>query len=162
MHESSWLPQFWSSAWEGAGWGPAWKGAFEGLSPQQAAWAPSVIDGDALEASRRGRVHSIWQILNHVVFWRETVVASLRGERPSEDDIARRNWEAPAPGAPGAPGDVTDRAWAEAKARYVASHELMANAIGASEDNARRLAEMFPHDAYHIGQVYTMRALLGV
>ncbi len=57
---------------------------------------------------------------------------------------------------------VTEAAWAEAKARYAASHELMADAIGKSEENAKKLAEMLPHDAYHIGQVYTMRALLGV
>jgi hypothetical protein len=38
----------------------------------------------------------------------------------------------------------------------------MANAIAKSDENAKKLAEMLPHDAYHIGQVYTMRALLGV
>lgn len=146
----------WSSAWEGGGWGPAWKGAFEGLSAAQAAWKPSHIDSEELSGARRDRAHSIWQILNHIVFWREAVLAIFDGHRPSEADIARRNWEEPAL------GDVTEQAWADAKARYRASHELIADAIAKSEDNAKKLADMVPHDAYHIGQVYTMRALLGV
>jgi uncharacterized damage-inducible protein DinB len=151
------LYQTWSSAWEGAGWGPAWKGAFEGLSAAQAAWKPGALDGEELPTVRRDRVHSIWQILNHVVFWREAMVRMLEPNgRPSEDEIARRNWEEPAPGG------FSEAAWADAKARYVASHELMANAIAKSDENAKKLAEMLPHDAYHIGQVYTMRALLGV
>lgn len=148
------LHQSWSSAWEGAGWGPAWKGAFEGLSAAQAAWKPSRLDGEELPTVRRERVHSIWQILHHVVFWREAMLAILDGNRPSEDEIARRNWEEPS--------EVSDDAWADAKARYAASHELIANAIAKSDENAKRLADMLPHDAYHIGQVYTMRAMLGV
>ena len=144
----------WSSAWEGAGWGPAWKGAFEGISAAQAARKPSAIDGEELPTVRRDRVHSVWQILNHIVFWREAMLAILDGRRPSEDEIARRNWEEPS--------EVSDDAWADAKARYAASHELIANAIAKSDENAKRLADMLPHDAYHIGQVYTMRAMLGV
>lgn len=149
------LPTDWSKAWEGAGWGPAWKGAFEGISASQAAWKPSHFDGEELPTVRRDRVHSIWQILHHIVFWREAMVRMLEpNSRPSEDEIARRNWEEPS--------EVSEAAWADAKARYVASHELMANAIAKSDENAKKLAEMLPHDAYHIGQVYTMRALLGV
>lgn len=148
------MAKLWEGAWSGAGWGPAWKGAFEGLTVEQAAWRPASIDGRALSAEHRGRAHSVWQILNHIVFWRETIVAGLDGVRPGEDEIARRNWEEPA--------EVSERAWADAKARYERSHALMAEAIARGDEAAAKLAEMLPHDAYHIGQVYTMRALLGV
>lgn len=145
----------WSTAWEGGNWGPAWKGAFEGLSAAQAAWVPERIDGETLSVARRERVHSIWQILNHIVFWRGEMVRMLEpGEALDKEKIARGNWESPEA--------VTDAAWAEAKARFAASHELMADAIGKSEENAKKLAEMLPHDAYHIGQVHTMRAVMGV
>lgn len=132
----------WSSAWSSPGWGPAWKDAFEGLSAAQAAWRPQGASE---------RVHSVWQILHHIVFWREVVVAGLDGARPTDDEIARRNWEAPA--------EVSEPAWAAARARYAASHRLIADAMARSEEAAEKLAEMLPHDAYHIGQVFTMRAL---
>src|SRR5690606_31758606 len=141
--------------WSGAGWGPAWKSAFEGISAAQAAWQPRALDGEELSATHRDRVHSIWQILNHVAFWRETMLDELEGRKPGDEEIARRNWEAPAAGA------ATETAWEEAKARYARSHERIAQAMATSEENAKRLADLLPHDAYHIGQVHTMRALLG-
>lgn len=132
----------WADAWKGVGWGPAWKDAFEGLTAAQAAWRPEGASE---------RVHSVWQILHHLVFWREVVVAGLDGKPPTDDEIARRNWEAPA--------EVSERAWAAAKERYAASHRQIADAMARSEEAAEKLAEMLPHDAYHIGQVFTMRAL---
>lgn len=148
------LADSWSTSWEGAEWGPAWKGAFEGLSPQQAAWVPDQIDDETLSVARRERVHSIWQILNHVVFWREAMLGILDGDRPTKEQIAERNWAEPA--------EVTDAAWEAARTRFAETQRRMGEAIAASEENAQKLAEMLPHDAYHIGQVYTMRALLGV
>ncbi len=144
----------WAKAWEGADWGPAWKGAFEGLSAAQAAWVPERIDGEELAPGRRERVHSVWQILNHIVYWRGVMVAMLEpGGKLDKDEIARRNWEAPA--------EVSDAAWEEAKARYAASHRRMAEAIASSDEAAEKLRDMLAHDAYHMGQVFTMRALVG-
>jgi hypothetical protein len=144
------LMKSWSTAWEGGEWGPAWKGAFEGLSAAQAAWVPEGVPG-----VESGRVHSVWQILNHIVYWRGVMVAGLEsGPKLDKDEIARKNWEAPAP------GDVSEAAWSEAKARYAASHRLMADAIASSDEAAEKLRDMLLHDAYHMGQVFTMRALM--
>ncbi len=138
----------WSTAWEGGEWGPAWKGAFDGLSAAQAAWVPEGVPG-----AGSGRVHSIWQILNHIVYWRGVMVAMLEpGGKLDKDEIARKNWEKPA--------SVTDAAWEEAKARYAASHRLMAEAIASSDEAAEKLRDMLLHDAYHMGQVFAMRALM--
>lgn len=134
--------RMWDDAWKGVGWGPAWKDAFEGITAQQAAWKP---------AGGSDRVHSVWQILHHIVFWRDGMVSILDGKHPTDDEIARRNWEAPS--------EVSEPAWAAARARYAASHRLIADAMARSEEAAEKLAEMLPHDAYHIGQVFTMRAL---
>jgi hypothetical protein len=81
------------------------------------------------------------------------MVAGLEsGPKLDKDEIARKNWEAPA--------SVTDAAWEEAKARYASSHRLMADAIASSDEAAEKLRDMLVHDAYHMGQVFTMRALM--
>src|SRR5688572_1266931 len=56
------LIKTWDEGWEKSWWWPAFSVVFQDLTPQQAAWKPSP------------QRHSIWQILNHMTFWREVCV----------------------------------------------------------------------------------------
>src|SRR5689334_10247172 len=103
MTDREMLAKMWDEMWGAYTWIPGWTQAFDDLSAQQAAWKP---------AQDR---NSIWQQLNHICFWRETTLRRLNGAAPKDDEIARRNFEAPA--------EVTDAAWRAARERLRRAHE---------------------------------------
>jgi uncharacterized damage-inducible protein DinB len=122
--------------------------AFEGLTPQQAAWKPDAAVAGA------GR-HSIWQILNHISYWREVVVKRTEGKyQPSDDELARMNFEVPA--------EVSDTAWAKSRERLKRSHQLIRDVLEAGKLPWEKFKYTIPHDSYHVGQVTYLRAMQGL
>ena len=142
MTDREMLGKMWDDMWGAYTWIPGWEGSFADLSPQQAAWRPG-----------EGR-NSIWQHLNHICFWRETVLRRLKGDPPKDDEIARRNFEAPA--------EVNDAAWRAARDRLKRAHESIRAAIADENVPVDKLQYLLPHDAYHLGQVMLLRALQGL
>jgi len=141
LHQT--LAEWWNEAWHKGLWAAPWSKAAEGLTPQQAAWKP---------AAQR---HSIWQIVNHIIFWREDAVARLAGgSAPSEDEIARVNFVEPP--------QVTDAAWHAARQRLERSQEALAAALAQPNHSLDRLRFLLPHDCYHFGQIMLLRALQGL
>jgi uncharacterized damage-inducible protein DinB len=143
---------------ENDAWQPALSSAIHGLTAQQAVWKP---------APER---HSIWQIVRHVLLWKQGVLAAWDGVTGDEEEFERRDWQEAA-------GD--DEAWQDdiraleevtqrIKDRVAASSET---ALGQSIPTYRgypnqvlavRLARMATHDTYHAGQIRCLRALQGV
>lgn len=123
-------------------WAAAWPKALEGLTPQQAAWKPAP--------ERR----SIWQIVNHITFWREHEIRNLAGEKPGPEEVERRNFEEPQA--------VTEAAWDDARERFAQSHKRIRDLIADERTPLERVQYLIPHDAYHIGQIMTLRALQGL
>ncbi|MEZ6319325.1 MAG: DinB family protein [Phycisphaerales bacterium] len=124
-------------------WVAAWSKSVAGLTPGQAAWKP---------APER---HSIWQLVHHMVFWREYFVARRRGGATlAAEEIARRNWEEPA--------EVTDGAWAAALARFESSHAAVAAAIADPSIPFGPFVYPLTHDCYHVGQIMQVRAMQGL
>jgi len=124
-------------------WVTAWSKSVAGLTPEQAAWKPGP-----------GR-HSIWQLVNHMVFWREYHVARRRGGATlPEDEIARRNWEEPA--------EVSGDAWAAALGRFESSHAAIAGLIADPEIPFGVHVYPLTHDCYHVGQIMHLRAMQGL
>ena len=95
--DKSQMVQFWDDLWKKNMWWPAFSNSFADLTAEQAAWRPQA-----------GR-NSIWQNLNHISFWREVVVRRIDGEKPSDEEVERRNFEQPA--------EPSERAWKDALAR---------------------------------------------
>lgn len=119
--------------------------AFDGLTPQQAAWKPP--GGDAR--------HSIWQILNHIAYWREVVAKrTVTNEQPSEAEIERKNWESPS--------DVSDASWKQARERLARSHGLIREVLASGALTWDKFKYTIPHDTYHVGQVMYVRAMQGL
>ena len=142
MTDREMLIQMWDEMWNSYTWIPGWNKSFSDLTAKQAAWKPDP------------KRNSIWQILNHIAFWRETMVNRLAGKPPTDEVVAKSNWESPA--------EPTDAAWREALARLERSHQGIRKALGDEKVPVEKLRYLLPHDAYHLGQVMYVRALQGL
>ena len=139
-------------------WQPSLAMAAEGITARQAAWKP---------APER---HSIWQIVRHVIHWKQGVLTALDGNPPDYDRLEKTDW-------PEISGDET--AWrADLQMLGTVSAELKERVAGASDldlsspiatykgvaDQAMaiRVMRTATHDIYHAGQILYLRALQGV
>lgn len=139
--------KWWSDAWDQGLGAASWSKSVDGLTAEQAAWQPP-------DAGGRPR-HSIWQVVEHVIFWRENLLGRLDGgPRPTATELANRNFPQP--------GQASDQAWADTRLRFQESHERVAVAVRDRFDVAAGMMELLPHDCYHMGQINYVRALLGL
>lgn len=133
------IVKMWEDAWNEGIWYTSWQSAISGLSAQQAAWKP--------ESNR----HSIWEILNHIMFWQDYSLRTLAGDKPSREEVERRNWQELE--------ETSDRAWEETQHRFRASYQEMLDALRAKPLD--RIVYHIPHESYHMGQIMYLRALQG-
>ncbi|MBL8878627.1 MAG: DinB family protein [Phycisphaerales bacterium] len=134
------LLALWNEGWNSGLWAGAWSKTVETLTAQQAAWKP---------ATQR---KSIWQIIEHMIFWREVILRRAAGETgPADDEIARRNF--PEPSA------VTDGAFRLLLDRFKASQDAIAAHLGKSGPATDKIPYVIAHDAYHMGQIAYLRAM---
>jgi hypothetical protein len=137
------IRKLYQDLWSEGLWAAPWSKAVADLTAAQAAWKPSPDR------------HSIWQLAVHVMFWREYYLnKKLRGEKPTDVEVARRNFEQPA--------IVDDATWAETKRRLEASHAATSAAFDDDRLPPRDLGQILAHDAYHLGQVMMLRAMQGL
>lgn len=136
-------------------WHMAFLKSLEGLTAEQAAWAPP------------GR-HSIWQITNHVALWKEYTADRLAGLSPRP-----QGWEQEADWAK--VDQIAEDAWRAAVQRVIDAHARLRAEIAkrSDEDLDRPYAAgegplytvpegAAKHDSYHCGQIHFLRALQGV
>lgn len=131
--------KMWEEAWNDGIWYASWQSAIAGMNARQAAWKP--------EPDR----HSVWQIINHIMFWQDYSLRTLAGDKPSQEEVNRRNWEGVA--------DVSDRAWEETQQRFRSSYQEMLEALRTKPLD--RIMYHIPHESYHMGQIMYLRALQG-
>lgn len=135
---------------------PIWHGALwphvAKLTPRQALWR---------SAPPR---HCIWEIVRHVIFWRQWLIAHAAGRRTP--DWRAHNWTMPER------ADVT--AWRRELRRLRESQQALAALFRATP--AAQLLErdrkgkfkrswwlgVLAHDSYHTGQIATIRAMMGL
>lgn len=136
----------WTTAWDaGLGFAP-WRDALNGISPAHAVWSPAP-----------GR-HSIWAHVSHMCFWREYLAMAARGmDVPSDDEVRRRNFEAPASLLQ--TGHVE---WIALCRRFEDSHRSMAAVYADQACHHDWMWGLIAHDSYHVGQVMLLRALQGL
>jgi uncharacterized damage-inducible protein DinB len=115
-----------------------------------------------------GSPHSIFQVLNHLIYWQDWVVSWLDGENPPIPEQAAGSW-------PGARGPENLVAWEEAVRRFVEGVERLNGAIEeadlyedaeVSKESDRKtplemLQTIASHNSYHLGQVVLLRQMLG-
>lgn len=136
------LQKWWNDAWNEGLWSASWSKSLEGLSAKDAAWKP--------DPQRK----SIWQIVHHMLFWREDALRRLKdSSAPSESDVARFNFLEPA--------DVSDASWRATVERFYKTQRDIAAALADDGTKLDRLPYLLPHDMYHMGQIMYLRAMLG-
>ena len=134
--------EMWDASWNGESWMAPWDKALD-LSPAQAAWSPAP-----------GR-HSIWQLVNHVAFWRTVTLDTIAGRpRPTEAKINAEQFAAPK--------NPSADAWNAARKRLEQTHRDLRAHIGKPTPGAERIADHLVHDAYHLGQIMYLRAMQGL
>ncbi len=121
----------------------------ESLTLEQVLWIP---------APER---HSIWEVLLHVNFWKQYVIATLNKTDKPDGDTG--NWRLPE-----APASAEQ--WQAELQRTKTLHEELKQAIIAVGEELfnteERLSnysrQLICHDAYHCGQIGLLRALQGI
>lgn len=140
---------WWKSAWDEGVWAASWSKSISDLTPDQAAWQPPSAPGVP------GVRKSIWQLVEHMIFWRENWLGRLDGgPRPTADLLATHNFP-----------EIRERsqaAWDAARSRLGASQQRVAAAVRDRFEVAAPMMYFLPHDCYHFGQVNYIRAMLGL
>ena len=140
--------------WHGNEWFASMDQALDGVKAAEAAWTSS------------GSSNSIWQIVNHLIFWNEDVIHRMKGTknpRQAEDNEATF----------GNPGDPEDEmGWAQTVQRFNEVMNDLKTVIAALDDEKlkapyaanrnsieRLLSNIMMHDTYHLGQIVLLRKL---
>jgi uncharacterized damage-inducible protein DinB len=109
-----------------------------------------------------GSPHSIYQLLNHMIYWQEWAVRWLDGEKPPVPKHAGPGW----PGSV-APEGAED--WKQAVRRFGKGLDEMNRRSRetdlVSKQGGKTRLEMLEaiasHNSYHLGQVVLLRQILG-
>lgn len=153
MSQTQVLLQRWDECFGQEDWYPPLVPALEGVTAEEAAWKP---EGEA--------VNSIWENVNHLLYYKEYHLQRMRGENP--DFKASSNDETFSSVEDG------DEAWQKTVDRLKKVHgevRSFLSGLSDSELNApfptRPLASLIHslmmHDAYHTGQIIMLRKLKG-
>src|SRR5436190_7570541 len=141
-------------AFEGQSWhGPSIKELLNGVTAEQARQRPLA------------NAHSIWELVHHIAVWEDV------GRRRLEGDPAEVPISSPEDWPPAA--DVSEAAWAKAKAALERGHQSLVEAISRVPES--RLDEpilegkstvyvtlhgVIQHDLYHAGQIAILKRAL--
>jgi len=125
----------------------------------------SVFDGlgwRVAGARVEGSPHTLYQLLNHMIFWQDGVLEWLKGRSPRMPEHAADSW--PGPSTPSSRAE-----WASAVRRYQAGLRQLERAArqavsarkGKGKSPLEMLAAVGAHNSYHAGQAALLRRLLG-
>jgi uncharacterized damage-inducible protein DinB len=109
-----------------------------------------------------GAPHSIFQLLNHVVFWQEWAVKWLDGEKPAIPKHAAGSW-------PGGEGPANAGEWEQTLQRLDRALDALTDRSATADLLEKRggksrvemLQTIASHTSYHIGQLVSVRQMLG-
>ncbi len=134
------LLELWNDMWQDGNWIPSMKDALRDVSAEQAAWHPS--EGD----------HSIWEEVAHITFWRRATIDG-RAAGESDADTERLEFAADASGSA--------EAWDDALAELERTQVEVERMLGDDERSVERIRYHLIHDAYHLGRITQLRAMMG-
>src|SRR6476660_7018341 len=135
--------QLWRSTWDGDGWFASWKKGLERTTAAHALWKPGL------------QRHSIWQNVNHVIFWRRVTMCDIEGRpKPDKDETERMNFAEPQ--------DKTEAGWKKTLADLEKSHHDIEGVIADSSKPIDRIKHHLVHDAYRMGQIQLLLAMQGM
>lgn len=139
-------------------WQPPLSVAVEGLTAAQAEWRPSP------------ERHSIWQIVRHLILWKQAVLNAWNGSPQDEAEVSVQDWR----DAHGSEAewqrdrqtllDISEQFLSRARALNDAelARPIVWYAGGETQPLAVRIVRTTTHDIYHSGQIRYLRALQGI
>ncbi|TDL77793.1 DinB family protein [Peribacillus frigoritolerans] len=140
--------------WHENDWFASLEQALDGVSAPEASWTSS------------GKSNSIWQIVNHLIYWNEDVIHRIKGTK--NPHIIKNNEETFA--NPGDPED--ENGWVQTLQRLnevmnqfktviaeLDDEKLKAPYAANSSSIERLISSIMMHDSYHIGQIVLLRKL---
>jgi uncharacterized damage-inducible protein DinB len=136
------------STYDKESWYAPLKDAVAGLTAEQAMWKPS---GEA--------VKSIWENVNHLMYYKERMAATLEGREWShhldgDETFALTDQK------------ESDQEWAKVVERAESAQQQLRQAVSTLTENEiesleRKLLDIMMHDAYHTGQIIQLRKMQG-
>jgi hypothetical protein len=134
-------------------WFVSFDTAVAGLTPEQARWVP--------KAGGPGQMHSVAQLVAHLIYWNENSLARLRGQKPAafsgnnEDTFVGYDVN-----------QITAAEWTALIARFDRNMSDLEQWVQSASDadlaaHASGVAHIGAHNAYHLGEIVYVRKLQG-
>jgi hypothetical protein len=122
-------------------WFVSEKEAVSGLTPERAAW-------------NDGKNHSVGQLLQHLAFWNANSLARAKGEKPSTPDDNNQTFK------------FQPQEWNATMAKFDSVMKEWEDFVQSADDAtlakvAPMVARIAQHNAYHIGEMVTVRKAQG-
>ncbi|RKP58007.1 DinB family protein [Cohnella endophytica] len=148
------LLQGWDVAYGKEDWYPPFSDVLSGVTVEQALWKPT---GE--------HVNTIWETLNHLLFYKERFLNRLTGEEAEYPAGVTNDDTFVVPTA-------TDEEWTRTQERFKAVHlGIREKLVAFTEEQVEEkipqtkiaiwLQNLAMHDAYHLGQIVFLRKLQG-
>ncbi|WNB93806.1 DinB family protein [Bacillus sp. NEB1478] len=138
------------STFDKESWYAPLRHAIEGITAEQASWRPVG------ETSK-----SIWENVNHLIYYKERLVANLEGSEWKNHLSGDENFYLTEP-------SDQDKEWEKVVERAENIHrslrqKLSSISVEELDNNSleRKLLDIFLHDAYHTGQIIQIRKMQG-
>jgi uncharacterized damage-inducible protein DinB len=120
------------------------------------------LDWNVVGLRPDGVPHSIFQLLNHLVYWQDWVVNWLDDRNPPIPESAAGSW-------PGNASPANAEAWEEALERFIGGVDKLNRqacetdpfAKGDGKSRLEMLQTIASHNSYHLGQVVILRQMIG-
>jgi hypothetical protein len=135
-------------------WFVSFDAAVAGLTPDQARWVPK---SDA----KAGQMHSVAQLVAHLVYWNEQSLAKLKGQTPAKfsgnNEDTFMGYDV---------NHITPAEWTALTARFdrdMTGLEQWVQSASAADLTAHGsgIAHIGTHNAYHLGEIVYVRKLQG-
>jgi uncharacterized damage-inducible protein DinB len=123
-----------------------------------------AIDWRIVKAKINGAPHSIWEILNHLIYWQHYCLELIEGGNPTSPKHAVESWacsEAP----------LNEKHWADTVNEFLTglkvaeeavNTDLDGNLVARPEESRIEVFEsLIGHNSYHLGQIVLLRQFLG-
>ena len=128
----------------------------------------AALDGMSWElAGRRppGAPHTVFQILNHLIYWQDVFIRRLTGAHAPSPPHAAVGW-------PGGDAPPSEAEWLAAVGRFNAGLTAVQALVSAPtldeplpnwnhRTRADAIAATASHNSYHLGQIVLLRRMLG-
>jgi uncharacterized damage-inducible protein DinB len=120
------------------------------------------LDWKSAGSKPEGAPHSIFQLVNHLVYWQEWVLKWLSGKKPTVPKHASGSW-------PGRVRPASAKDWQQTVKRFLSGLDKLEGHLNGADlcvkkGEMSRLEMIQPlvlHNSYHLGQVVLLRQMLG-